>query len=111
MLHSPDPARPFQVANTHSWVVSENSDKAIEGDPTPLIRDRVIWLQTIFQKSVAALPVVTYQAGETVICRGFKDRSAAHPREGRSRNPKGGYRNCSGGGAWRRVWRALRLTG
>jgi len=54
MLHSPDPARPFQVANTHSWVVSENSDKAIEG-ATPLIRDRVIWLQTIFQKK-RALP-------------------------------------------------------
>ena len=61
MLHSPDPARPFQVANTHSWVASENSDKAIE-DVTPLIRDRAI-----FQKSFAALPVVTYQAGETVI--------------------------------------------
>ena len=71
MLHSPDPARPFQVANTHSWVVSENSDKAIEG-ATPLIRDRVIWLQTIFQKSVAALPVVTYQAGETVIAEGSR---------------------------------------
>ena len=42
MLHSPDLARPFQVANTHSWVVSENSDKAIE-DITPLIRDRAIW--------------------------------------------------------------------
>jgi CRP/FNR family cyclic AMP-dependent transcriptional regulator len=72
MLHSPDPARPFQVANTHSWVVSENSDKAIEG-ATPLIRDRVIWLQTIFQKkSVAALPVVTCQAGETVIAEGSR---------------------------------------
>jgi 5-aminolevulinate synthase len=41
MLHSPDPARPFQVANAHSWVVSENSDKAIEG-VTPLIRDRTM---------------------------------------------------------------------
>ena len=71
MLHSLDPARPFQVANTHLWVVSENSDKAIEG-ATPLIRDRVIWLQTIFQKSVAALPVVTYQAGETVIAEGSR---------------------------------------
>src|SRR5262252_742118 len=70
MLYSPDPARPL-VANTHSWAVSENSDKAIEG-VTPLIRDRVIWLQTIFQKSVAALPVVTYQAGETVIAEGSR---------------------------------------
>ena len=71
MLHSPDPARSFQVANTHSWVVSENGDKAIEA-VTPLIRDRAIWLQTIFQKSVAALPVVTYQAGETVIAEGSR---------------------------------------
>ena len=72
MLHSLDPARPFQVANTHSWVVSENNDKAIE-DATPFIPDRVIWLQTIFQKkSVAALPVVTYQAGETVIAEGSR---------------------------------------
>ena len=71
MLHSPDPARPFQVANTHSWVVSENIDKAIEG-ASPLIRDSVIWLQTIFHKSVAALPVVTYQAGETVIAEGSR---------------------------------------
>jgi len=71
MLHSLDPARPFQVANTHSWVVTENKDKAIE-DATSLIRDRAIWLQTIFQKSVAALPVVTYQAGETVIAEGSR---------------------------------------
>src|SRR6516165_2492895 len=70
MLHSPDPARPFQAANTHSWVVSENSDKTIE-DVTPLIRDRAIF-QTIFQKSFAVLPVVTYQAGETVIAEGSR---------------------------------------
>src|SRR5215471_19034779 len=66
MLHSPDLARPFQDANTHSWAVSENSDKAIAG-VTPLIPDRAI-----FQKSVAALPVVTYQAGETVIAEGSR---------------------------------------
>ena len=66
MLHSPDPARPFQVANTLSWVVSENNDKAIE-DVSPLIPDRAI-----FQKSLAALPVVTYEAGETVIAEGSR---------------------------------------
>jgi CRP-like cAMP-binding protein len=66
MLHSPDLARPFQVANTRSWVASENSDKAIEGI-TPLIPDR-----TIFQKSLTALPIVTYQAGETVIAEGSR---------------------------------------
>jgi hypothetical protein len=64
MLRSPDLARRFQVANTHSWVANENSDKAIEGI-TPLISDRAV-----FQKSFAALPVVTCQAGETVITEG-----------------------------------------
>ena len=66
MLHSLDPARPFQVANSHSWVASENNDKATEG-VSPLIPDRAI-----FRKSVAALPVVTYQAGETVIAEGSR---------------------------------------
>src|SRR5215469_9546123 len=66
MLRSRDLARPFQVANTHSWAVGENSDKAIEG-VRPLIPDRAI-----FQKSFAALPVVTYQAGETVIAEGSR---------------------------------------
>jgi CRP-like cAMP-binding protein len=54
------------VANTHSWVASENNDKATEGVST-LIPDRAI-----FQKSVAALPVVTYQAGETVVAEGSR---------------------------------------
>ena len=54
MLHSLDPARPFQVAN------------ATEGIST-LIPHRAI-----FQKSVAALPIVTYQAGETVIAEGSR---------------------------------------
>src|SRR5215467_15196908 len=66
MLHSPDLTRPFQVADTHSWAVSENSDKAIEG-VAALIPDRAI-----FQKGLTALPVVTYQAGETVITEGSR---------------------------------------
>ena len=66
MLHSSDPARPFQVDNAYSRVVSENNDKAIAG-VTPLIPGRAI-----FPKSVAALPVVTYQAGETVIAEGSR---------------------------------------
>ena len=56
MLHFPDLAR----------VVSENRDKAIEG-VTALIPDKAI-----FQKSLAALPVATYQAGETVIAEGSR---------------------------------------
>jgi CRP-like cAMP-binding protein len=66
MLHSPDLTRPFQVADTNSWAVSENSDKAIEG-VAALIPDRAI-----FQKGLTALPVVTYQAGETVIAEGSR---------------------------------------
>src|SRR5215831_18958685 len=66
MLNSAEIARPFQVASTHSWVASENSDKPIEG-VTALIPDRAI-----FPKCFAALPLVTYQAGETVIAEGSR---------------------------------------
>jgi CRP/FNR family transcriptional regulator, cyclic AMP receptor protein len=66
MLNSAAIARPFQVAGAHSWVASENSDKPIEG-VTALIPDRVI-----FPKCFAVLPVVTYQAGETVIAEGSR---------------------------------------
>jgi CRP-like cAMP-binding protein len=66
MLNSAEIARPFQVASTYSWVASENSDKPIEG-VTALIPDRAI-----FPKCFAALPVVTYQAGETVIAEGSR---------------------------------------
>ena len=54
------------MGNAYSPVVSENNDKAIAG-VTPLIPGRAI-----FPKSVAALPVVTYQAGETVIAEGSR---------------------------------------
>ena len=66
MLNSSEIARPFQVASTHSWVASENSDKPIEG-VTALIPGRAI-----FPKCFAAYPVVTYQAGETVIAEGSR---------------------------------------
>src|SRR5215831_16199901 len=66
MLNSVEIARPFQVASTHSWVASENSDKPIEC-VTALIPD-----STIFPKCFAAFPVVTYQAGETVIAEGSR---------------------------------------
>ena len=67
MLHSPDLARPFQLANAHWRVESENNDKTPEG-ARPLIADRAIF----FQESLAALPLVTYQAGETVIAEGSR---------------------------------------
>ena len=66
MLNSAEIVRPFQVASTHSWVASENSDNPIEG-VTALIPDRAI-----FPKCFDALPVVTYQAGETVIAEGSR---------------------------------------
>jgi CRP/FNR family cyclic AMP-dependent transcriptional regulator len=52
MLHSTELARPLGMGNSHCKTVGENNDKTEE---------------LIYQNSVAALPVVTYQAGETVI--------------------------------------------
>src|SRR5215469_11187956 len=66
MLHSLDLTCSFRVANAHSWIASKNNDKTIEG-ATLLTRDKLA-----FQSSLAALPVVTYQAGETVIVSGSK---------------------------------------
>jgi len=60
MLQSPSLERPFQItqiANGHSQAVRETHDKTIEG-VTPL---------AILQKRLTALPLETYQAGQTVI--------------------------------------------
>jgi CRP/FNR family transcriptional regulator, cyclic AMP receptor protein len=56
MLHVPELVRPFQVVNSHWQTVSEplNSEEPAS------------------QNSIAALPVVTYQAGETVIADGSR---------------------------------------
>jgi CRP-like cAMP-binding protein len=53
------------VANAHSWIAGENNDKTNEGDT--FTRDKVA-----FQNGLSALPLVTYQAGETVIASGSK---------------------------------------
>jgi len=66
MLHSLDLARSFQVDNAQSCIASEANDKTIEGAAT-FTRDKVA-----YQNSLAALPLVTYQAGETVIASGSK---------------------------------------
>ena len=66
MLHSLDLTRSFQVDNAHSCIASEANDKTIEGAAT-FTRDKVA-----YQNSLAALPLVTYQAGETVIASGSK---------------------------------------
>jgi CRP-like cAMP-binding protein len=66
MLHSLELTRSFQVDNAHSCIASEANDKTIEGAAT-FTRDKVA-----HQNSLAALPLVTYQAGETVIASGSK---------------------------------------
>src|SRR5215471_10834852 len=66
MLHSQNLAPLFQPTSAHSWIASETNDTTIEG-ASPLTRDKVD-----FQNSLAALPLVTFQAGETVIASGSK---------------------------------------
>ena len=55
-----------------------------------------------FQNSLADLPLVTYQPGETVIVDGSK--TGRLPQEGQCRDREGGHRDRQGGGAWRRIW-------
>lgn len=66
MLHSLDLAHSSQAANAHSCITNKDGDEAIEA-ATPLTGDQVA-----LQDGLAALPLVTYQAGETVIARGSK---------------------------------------
>ncbi|HEY6421047.1 MAG TPA: hypothetical protein VIX59_18770, partial [Candidatus Binataceae bacterium] len=61
MLHSSELVRPFQVVNSHWDTIGENSEKKIHRT-TPLNSE-----EPTSQNSIAALPLVTYQAGETVI--------------------------------------------
>jgi CRP-like cAMP-binding protein len=76
MLHSLDLTRSFQVDNAHSCIASEANDKTIEG-AAPLTRDKVD-----FQNGLTALPLVTFQAGETVIASGSKTGRLLILREG-----------------------------
>jgi len=66
MLRSLNLAPSFQLANAHSWIAGETNDATIEG-AAPLTRDKVD-----FQNGLTALPLVTFQAGETVIASGSK---------------------------------------
>ena len=64
MLHSSELVRPFQVV---IWDTSgENSEKKIHRT-TPLNSE-----EPTSQNSIASLPLVTYQAGETVIADGSR---------------------------------------
>jgi CRP-like cAMP-binding protein len=58
--------RPFQVVNSHWETGSENSEKTAHR-AMPLNSE-----EPTSQSSIAALPVVTYQVGETVIAYGSR---------------------------------------
>ena len=66
MLHSSELVRPFQVVNAHWETGSKNSEKTTHRS-TPLNSG-----EPTSQNSIAALPLVTYQAGETVIADGSR---------------------------------------
>ena len=66
MMHSAESVRPFQVANSHWETGGENSEKTTHR-ATPLNSE-----EPTSQDSIAALPLVTYQAGETVIADGSR---------------------------------------
>jgi CRP-like cAMP-binding protein len=66
MLHSSELVRPFQVVNSHWETGSEHSEKTTHR-ATPLNSE-----EPTSQSSIAALPLVTYQVGETVITYGSR---------------------------------------
>ena len=66
MLHSSELVRPFQVVNSHRDTSGENSEKKIHRT-TPLNSE-----EPTSQNSIAALQLVTYQVGETVIAYGSR---------------------------------------
>jgi hypothetical protein len=64
MLHSSELVRPFQVVNSHWETGSENSEKTTHR-ATPLNSE-----ESTSQNNITALPLVTYQAGETDYAKG-----------------------------------------
>jgi CRP-like cAMP-binding protein len=66
MLHSSELVRPFQVVDSHWDTSGENSEKKIHRT-TPLNLE-----EPTSQNSIAALPLVTYQPGETIIAYGSR---------------------------------------
>ena len=67
-----------------------------------LIHDREAW-----QSKLAALPLASYDAGETVFAEGTKTGRLLILKSGAVSIFKGGYRVRSGGRSRRGVWRAL----
>ena len=66
MLHSSELMRPFQVVNSHWYTSGENSEEKTHRT-TPLNSE-----EPTSQSSIAALPLVTYQPGETIIAYGSR---------------------------------------
>ena len=65
MLHALDLTRSFQATKTPWQAVSKNDNEAIECAPHGFAK-------AAFQDTLAALPIVTYEAGETVIADGSR---------------------------------------
>jgi CRP-like cAMP-binding protein len=76
MLHSAELLPPFRVDNSHWETGCENDKKTIHR------ATRVNSEEHTAQSSIAALPVVTYQAGETVIVDGLRTVSILILKEG-----------------------------
>jgi CRP/FNR family transcriptional regulator, cyclic AMP receptor protein len=65
MLHALDLTRSVQTAKTPCQATSKNDNTTIECVPRGSAKDA-------FQDTLAALPIVTYEAGETVIADGSR---------------------------------------
>jgi hypothetical protein len=65
MLHALDLTRSVQTAKTPWQAISKNDNETIECVPRGSAR-------IAFQDTLAALPIVTYEAGETVIADGSR---------------------------------------
>jgi len=92
MLHSSQLARLFEVSNNCWEAAGENNDKTGSRASCAKSDDRAA-----FESVVTALPLVTYQAGETVIADGWlEDRSAADPQERQCCDSKRGRTDCQG---------------
>jgi hypothetical protein len=71
----------------------------------PLIPDKAA-----FQNSLASLPLVTYQHGETVVAASSKTGRLLFLKKGAVAIVKEGTEIAQVGGARRRIWRTLRLA-
>jgi CRP-like cAMP-binding protein len=66
MLHSSELLPPFRVVNSH-WEIGREDDEKTTHRATPVNSE-----EHTAQNIIAALPIVTYQAGETIIVDGSR---------------------------------------